>query len=41
MPLPTTYFQTPDGAITLYHGDCRETPPFRSPPKLPSRPMGL
>jgi DNA modification methylase len=24
MPLPTPYFQTPDGAITLYHGDCRE-----------------
>jgi site-specific DNA-methyltransferase (adenine-specific) len=27
MPLPTPYFQTPDGAITLYHGECRDILP--------------
>jgi site-specific DNA-methyltransferase (adenine-specific) len=31
MPLPTPYFQTPDGAITLYHGDCRDILPQIEP----------
>lgn len=25
--LPTPYYQTPDGTVTLYHGDCREIVP--------------